>query len=275
MAHAGARPRAPRPTSWSPSCVDVRGVDRGRRALRRHGHLSRFLLRPARARRRGSSRASCSAASPGSTWSSCRTREVCCGFGGTFCVKYPDISNAMVERQGAATSTATGADTLLAGDLGCLMNMAGKLKRQGVDVRVRHVAEVLAGHDRRAGDRRRPGDGPGDGMQTHAIERQQTFKENARAALADPQLQQALAQGEGGLHRQARRGAWRGCPNSTRCATRRATSRTTRWPISTSISSAIEAQGDARAAGRCTGARTAAEARETILDICRAAGART
>jgi L-lactate dehydrogenase complex protein LldE len=40
---------------------------------------------------------------------------------------------------------ATGADTLIAGDLGCLMNMAGKLKRQGSPVKVRHVAEVLAG----------------------------------------------------------------------------------------------------------------------------------
>ncbi len=40
---------------------------------------------------------------------------------------------------------ATGADTLLAGDLGCLMNMAGKLQREGKEIDVRHVAEVLAG----------------------------------------------------------------------------------------------------------------------------------
>jgi L-lactate dehydrogenase complex protein LldE len=45
----------------------------------------------------------------------------------------------------SADITATGADTLLAGDLGCLMNMAGKLQREGTAVRVRHVAEVLAG----------------------------------------------------------------------------------------------------------------------------------
>jgi L-lactate dehydrogenase complex protein LldE len=70
--------------------------------------------------------------------------EACCGFGGTFCVKFPDISNSMVERK-TADITATGADTLLAGDLGCLMNIAGKLKRQGSAVKVRHVAEVLAG----------------------------------------------------------------------------------------------------------------------------------
>jgi L-lactate dehydrogenase complex protein LldE len=73
-----------------------------------------------------------------------KTPEVCCGFGGTFCVKYPEISNAMVGEK-ADDILATGADTLLAGDLGCLMNMAGKLQRRGSAVRVLHVAEVLAG----------------------------------------------------------------------------------------------------------------------------------
>jgi L-lactate dehydrogenase complex protein LldE len=70
--------------------------------------------------------------------------DVCCGFGGTFCVKYPDISNAIVERKTEAIA-ATGAATLLAGDVGCLMNMAGKLQRQNIPVTARHVAEVLAG----------------------------------------------------------------------------------------------------------------------------------
>ena len=70
--------------------------------------------------------------------------DACCGFGGTFCVKYPDISNKIVEEK-AAKIGASGASTLLAGDLGCLMNMAGKLKRQGSPVAVRHVAGVLAG----------------------------------------------------------------------------------------------------------------------------------
>jgi L-lactate dehydrogenase complex protein LldE len=70
--------------------------------------------------------------------------DVCCGFGGTFCVKYPDISNTIVTKK-AEHIAATGADTLLAGDLGCLMNMAGKLQRLGKPVRARHVAEVLAG----------------------------------------------------------------------------------------------------------------------------------
>jgi L-lactate dehydrogenase complex protein LldE len=78
-----------------------------------------------------------------------QTPEVCCGFGGTFCVKYPEISNAMVGEK-TADIAATGADTLLAGDLGCLMNMAGKLQREGRAVKVRHVAEVLAGMGNRA-----------------------------------------------------------------------------------------------------------------------------
>ena len=70
--------------------------------------------------------------------------EVCCGFGGTFCVKYPEISNDMVRKK-IANVTASGAEVLLAGDLGCLMNMAGKLSREGSRIEVRHVAEVLAG----------------------------------------------------------------------------------------------------------------------------------
>jgi len=70
--------------------------------------------------------------------------EVCCGFGGTFCVKYPDISNKMVEKK-IAHIVNSGAGTLLAGDLGCLMNMAGKLKRSGSAIKARHVAEGLAG----------------------------------------------------------------------------------------------------------------------------------
>jgi L-lactate dehydrogenase complex protein LldE len=69
--------------------------------------------------------------------------EVCCGFGGTFAVKYPDISDKMVAEK-AADIAATGAEAVLAGDLGCLLNIAGKLLRTGRRIEVRHVAEVLA-----------------------------------------------------------------------------------------------------------------------------------
>jgi L-lactate dehydrogenase complex protein LldE len=70
--------------------------------------------------------------------------EVCCGFGGTFCVKYPDISARMVSDKAAAV-IASGADVLVSGDLGCLMNIAGRLKRMDSPVRVYHLAELLAG----------------------------------------------------------------------------------------------------------------------------------
>lgn len=70
--------------------------------------------------------------------------ETCCGFGGTFCVKYPDISNSMVSDKSKEIA-ASGAGLVLAGDLGCLLNMAGKLSRDGYNVKARHVAEVLAG----------------------------------------------------------------------------------------------------------------------------------
>ena len=73
-----------------------------------------------------------------------RGAEVCCGFGGTFCIKYPEISDKMVSDK-EADIVATGATAVLAGDLGCLLNIAGKLYRHGRRIEVRHVAEVLAG----------------------------------------------------------------------------------------------------------------------------------
>jgi L-lactate dehydrogenase complex protein LldE len=69
--------------------------------------------------------------------------EVCCGFGGTFAVKYPEISEQIAGEKSTAI-TASGAALVLAGDLGCLLNIAGKLKRQGKPVQARHVAEILA-----------------------------------------------------------------------------------------------------------------------------------
>lgn len=73
--------------------------------------------------------------------------DECCGFGGTFCVKYPEISTKMVDDK-IAHIQASGATAVLGGDLGCLLNIAGRLKRRGVGVRVLHTAEVLAGFGR-------------------------------------------------------------------------------------------------------------------------------
>jgi L-lactate dehydrogenase complex protein LldE len=85
----------------------------------------------------------------GLTLKELRSPETCCGFGGLFCVKYPDISEKMVDAK-VDDVLATGADTLIGGDLGCLLNMAGRLHRRGAYVRVRHVAEVLAGATKEA-----------------------------------------------------------------------------------------------------------------------------
>ncbi len=71
-------------------------------------------------------------------------REICCGFGGAFSVKYPDISGRMVEDKSREIA-ASGAGAVIGGDLGCLLNIAGRLSREGSDVRAYHVAEVLAG----------------------------------------------------------------------------------------------------------------------------------
>jgi L-lactate dehydrogenase complex protein LldE len=67
----------------------------------------------------------------------------CCGFGGAFSVKYPEISTAMVAEK-VATILATGADTVVGCDMGCLMNIEGYLSRHNHPVRVRHIAQLLA-----------------------------------------------------------------------------------------------------------------------------------
>jgi L-lactate dehydrogenase complex protein LldE len=69
--------------------------------------------------------------------------EECCGFGGTFCVKYDELSAVMVNNK-VNNIAASEANILLAADMGCLMNIAGMIKRRELPVRVYHVAEVLA-----------------------------------------------------------------------------------------------------------------------------------
>ena len=70
--------------------------------------------------------------------------EVCCGFGGTFCAKMPEISGKMVGDK-LDSALATKAQILAGGDLGCLLNIAGRSLRQGETIEVRHIAELLAG----------------------------------------------------------------------------------------------------------------------------------
>jgi L-lactate dehydrogenase complex protein LldE len=68
--------------------------------------------------------------------------ELCCGFGGTFSVKMPDVSAAMADEKIKALEK-SGADTLISGDSSCLMHLGGRLRRTGHDTRVLHLAQVL------------------------------------------------------------------------------------------------------------------------------------
>lgn len=70
--------------------------------------------------------------------------EVCCGFGGLFSVKYPEISERMADDK-ITDAQGTGAELILGADLGCLLHLKGRMQRMGINIRVRHVAEVLAG----------------------------------------------------------------------------------------------------------------------------------
>lgn len=68
----------------------------------------------------------------------------CCGFGGTFCVNYPDISTAMVDEK-VENILDSGADAVVGCDISCLMNIQGRLNRKNADVKVMHIAQLLAG----------------------------------------------------------------------------------------------------------------------------------
>jgi L-lactate dehydrogenase complex protein LldE len=81
---------------------------------------------------------------PGITLHELSEPESCCGFGGLFCVKYPEISGRIADAK-TQDVVATGADYVVAGELGCLLQIEGKLHRDGAPVKALHIAEVLAG----------------------------------------------------------------------------------------------------------------------------------
>ncbi len=82
---------------------------------------------------------------PGLTLREMEEAETCCGFGGTFAIKYGDISTHIAERK-CAKIEATGAEAVVLGDLGCMLNIEGRLRRRGDrKTKVLHIAEVLAG----------------------------------------------------------------------------------------------------------------------------------
>jgi L-lactate dehydrogenase complex protein LldE len=76
--------------------------------------------------------------------------ELCCGFGGTFAVKMPDVSTAMADEKIKALQK-SGADTLISGDSSCLMHLSGRLRRTGHDTRVYHLAQILDSGDGKVG----------------------------------------------------------------------------------------------------------------------------
>lgn len=71
--------------------------------------------------------------------------ETCCGFGGVFSIKQPEISNLMLQRKLDAVEV-SGAAVLVGGDVSCLMHLEGGLRRRGSNVEVRHIAELLTGN---------------------------------------------------------------------------------------------------------------------------------
>ncbi len=79
----------------------------------------------------------------GSQYVPMKNADECCGFGGTFAVKYPEISGAILENK-LRNIRSTGADTLVACDSGCLMHISGAMSRQGMKVRPMHLAQLLA-----------------------------------------------------------------------------------------------------------------------------------
>ncbi|MGH9916245.1 MAG: (Fe-S)-binding protein, partial [Pyrinomonadaceae bacterium] len=81
----------------------------------------------------------------GATFVEMANADACCGFGGTFSVKYPEISTAILDQKIEAIER-SGADVVCAADASCLMQIGGRLSRLGSKVRAMHLAELLASH---------------------------------------------------------------------------------------------------------------------------------
>jgi L-lactate dehydrogenase complex protein LldE len=72
-----------------------------------------------------------------------KDNETCCGFGGTFAVKFEAISSAMADQK-IQNALATGAETIISTDLSCLMHLDGIIKKQELPIKIMHLADVLA-----------------------------------------------------------------------------------------------------------------------------------
>lgn len=72
-----------------------------------------------------------------------KANDVCCGFGGTFSVKFPDVSVSILDEK-VESILETGADSVVSTDMGCLMHIGGALSRRKIPVKAMHIAELLA-----------------------------------------------------------------------------------------------------------------------------------
>ncbi len=72
-----------------------------------------------------------------------RDSDACCGFGGTFSIKYPDVSVSILDEK-IENITSTGADTVISADMGCLMQIGGALRKRNIPIKTMHLAELLA-----------------------------------------------------------------------------------------------------------------------------------
>ena len=261
---ARAQNLAARTRELSAFLAESRRRPRRRRAFRRQGRDARFLLGPARTwRPRGAARAA------GQRWRArnaieLNDAEVCCGFGGTFCVKYPDISARMVTDKADAV-IASGADVLVSGDLGCLMNIAGRLKRMDSPVRVYHLAELLAGMT--------DAPGIGDGRQDMKPTSARLLRQRPTGPCSDVTLQQALAKAGVGFV-DKRRAAVSELPEFDGAARGRPRDQGPYAGQPRPLPAALRAAGAGVRRRSCTGPTRPHEACAAVLDICRDAGAR-
>ena len=253
---ARARPRRPGPTSWSRFLADVRGIDERRRQPRGARHLSRQLLGPARARRQGAAAPAARQRRRARAGRDARTAEVCCGFGGTFCVKYP----GHLQRHGReeARQHRRNRRRPAAGRRSRLPHEHGR------------QAEAPGPHDRGAPRRRGAGRrlstsppigaAPRDRRSMHATSH--AFKEQCPRSARRCRSCSGRSPGcRPASSRKRDSGARRAAGVRGAARHRRATSRTTRWRTSISISRRTRRRSTA-AGGKVHWAATAADARD-------------
>lgn len=143
--HGRAESLASRTHEFTEFVVNVLGVEdvgasyRGRVALHQSCHLLRELKVRAEPQR-------LLEAVKGIELVQLERAEACCGFGGLFSIKYPHISGGILQEK-IDSIKKSGADVVVASDVGCLMHIAGGLSRQGIVTRTMHIAELLAKRD--------------------------------------------------------------------------------------------------------------------------------